>query len=212
MTTWGQFRAELKKNNVQLFLDSRGRIIASPAGKLSEEALTFARAFKDELVAELPYRAGPVSFVYVVEPGGVDDIARACAGADVIGLDTETTGLNPRSGRVRLLQLAPTAAGPVYLVDVFRVGAEALAPLRDVLDAAPVAMHNALFDLQFLHGLGLRPTNVYCTMLTARLLTAGTHAPCDQKSCAARWLRLYVSKELQGSHWGAPELTREQLR
>ncbi|HEX5875182.1 MAG TPA: hypothetical protein VFY60_11080, partial [Pyrinomonadaceae bacterium] len=70
----------------------------------------------------------------------------------VVGLDTETTDLDPYTSRLRLLQLA--TPDRVYIVDFdhFANGnaakSEATAPLRRLLEAPrPIKIaHNAKFD------------------------------------------------------------------
>src|SRR4051812_39102335 len=80
----------------------------------------------------------------------------------VIGLDTETTSLNPYEGRLRLIQLA--VPDGVRIIDLNRFAdgdmkrSEALAPLRDLLAAArPVKVaHNMKFDAKWIkHTLGV---------------------------------------------------------
>src|SRR2546430_15601122 len=74
----------------------------------------------------------------------------------VIGLDTETTELDPYLGRLRLIQLASTAG--VYIVDLNRFAdsdmkrGEALAPLRRLFTLPrPIKIaHNAKFDAKFI--------------------------------------------------------------
>src|SRR5262245_46837799 len=79
-----------------------------------------------------------------------------------IGLDTETTDLDPYLARLRLIQLA-TADG-VFIIDVnhFADGnlkqSEALAPLRQLFTTPrPIKIaHNAKFDAKFIkHKLGV---------------------------------------------------------
>src|SRR5260370_39518925 len=72
-----------------------------------------------------------------------------------VGLDTETTELDPYIGRLRLIQLA-TGNG-VYLFDLNRFEddlkeSEAIAPLRQLLAAPrPIKIaHNAKFDAKFI--------------------------------------------------------------
>ena len=73
--------------------------------------------------------------------------------AAIVGLDTETTGLDPHRDRLRLIQLA--VPGSVLVIDCRAVDAKLVTPL---LEAAPlVAMHNGVFDLQFLLAAGLTP-------------------------------------------------------
>src|SRR5262245_53868847 len=75
----------------------------------------------------------------------------------VIGLDTETTSLDPREGRLRLVQLADSP-DHAYIIDIDRFGNNgALDPLRRLLEEErPIkVLHNAKFDFQFLrHHLG----------------------------------------------------------
>src|ERR1051326_8969874 len=87
----------------------------------------------------------------------VDDLSTRQA----IGLDTETTDLDPYLARLRLIQLATTDG--VFIIDVnhFADGemrnSEALAPFRHLLCAPrPIKIaHNAKFDAKFIkHNLG----------------------------------------------------------
>ena len=78
--------------------------------------------------------------------------------APVLGLDTETTGLDPRSQRVRLVQLA-SPDGRVYVFDLFRLDPQLLAPLFDPATGPVLVGHNLKFDLQFLAEAGLPVPN-----------------------------------------------------
>src|SRR5258708_29192279 len=79
------------------------------------------------------------------------------ASKQAVGLDTETTELDPYLGRLRLIQLA-SAAG-VYLIDLNRFAdgdlkrGEALAPLRQLFTSPrPIKIaHNAKFDAKFIN-------------------------------------------------------------
>ena len=97
-----------------------------------------------------------------------------------IGLDTETTDLDPYLARLRLIQLA-TSDG-VFIVDVnhFADGDlkrnEALAPLRHLLNARrPIKIaHNAKFDAKFIkHNLGVDVGGLFDTLLASQLVSAG---------------------------------------
>ena len=60
------------------------------------------------------------SDVHIVLDGGAARRAvTALLTSPIVGLDTETTGLDPRTQRVRLVQVA-TSDGHVYLFDLFR--------------------------------------------------------------------------------------------
>ena len=88
--------------------------------------------------------------------------------ADLVALDLETTGLDPRKDSIRLLSLATRDA--TYIVDCRSVDPAGLFP---ILAEATVVAHNALFDLSFLSSLGFVPGKVADTMILSQLLHAG---------------------------------------
>jgi hypothetical protein len=88
--------------------------------------------------------------------------------AEVIGLDLETTGLNPRTDRVRLISLS-TAEG-TWLIDCFKVDPH---PLFSILSRKKLVMHNGMFDVGFMSAMGLEIEEggkVLDTMLISQLL------------------------------------------
>lgn len=139
-----------------------------------------------------------------------------------IGLDTETTALDPYRGRLRLVQLA--APDVVYLIDLYQFGdnhdnlreSDALAPLRELLNAArPVKIaHNAKFDAKWLrHHLGVALGGVFDTLLASQLISAGdTDDRHNLAAVVARYLNQTLDKAEQLSDWNAPTLTENQLR
>jgi DNA polymerase-1 len=147
----------------------------------------------------------------VQDQAGLDVVAVALANTQLVGLDLETTGLDPRSDRVRLLSLAinngdgKTAS---YLVDCFAVDPP---PLWKVLAGKDLILHNAAFDLAFLARLGFTPSaKVHDTMLLAQLLTAGTNVRVTLSDCCQRWLHRPLNKAQQKSDWSG-DLTNDQL-
>jgi DNA polymerase-1 len=147
----------------------------------------------------------------VTDPSALQAVAAALDGSALVGLDCETTGLNPRADRVRLLSLSMgTTDGRrfTYLVDCFACNPS---PLWEGLADKELVIHNAAFDLAFLARMGLTPSGpVHDTMLLSRLLTAGTNAPNDLATCCERCLGRALGKAEQRSDWSAP-LTEDQL-
>jgi DNA polymerase-1 len=126
-----------------------------------------------------------------------------------IGLDTETTELDPYLGRLRLIQLA--APDAVYVIDLNRFAdgdlkqGEALAPLRQLLTSPrPIKIaHNAKFDAKFLkYNLGVDVTGVFDTLLASQLVSAGDIE--ERHGLAAiteRYLNETVDKSERLSNW-----------
>ncbi|MEP6570131.1 MAG: DNA polymerase [Acidobacteriota bacterium] len=136
----------------------------------------------------------------------------------VVGLDTETTELDPYYGRLRLIQLATPSLVYVVDVDAFLSGdpkkSEALAPLRVLLAAArPIKiLHNAKFDAKFIkHTLGTDLGGIFDTLLASQLLGAGDiEERHGLEAVAARYLNETVDKSERLSNWDL-ELTEAQL-
>ena len=134
----------------------------------------------------------------------------------VVGLDTETTDLDPYTSRLRLIQLATTDR--VYIVDFdhFANGDanEALAPLRRLLEAPrPIKIaHNAKFDAKFIkHNLGVDLGGLFDTLLASQLVGAGDiEERHGLETVASRYLNEAVDKSERLSNWNF-ELTEAQL-
>ena len=89
-------------------------------------------------------------------------------GAKTVVLDLETTGLDPREDRVRLISL--TTSQGTWLVDCFQVDPR---PLFPVLADRVLIAHNARFELTFLFEMGFELSeggSVGDTMLMSQLL------------------------------------------
>jgi DNA polymerase I-like protein with 3'-5' exonuclease and polymerase domains len=136
----------------------------------------------------------------------------------VIGLDTETTELDPYYGRLRLIQLATPSGVHVIDVDAFRNGDPkqntALASLRDLLAAPrPIKiLHNAKFDAKFIkHTLGTDLGGIFDTLLASQLLGAGDiEERHGLEAVASRYLSEAVDKTERLSNWNL-ELSEAQL-
>jgi DNA polymerase I-like protein with 3'-5' exonuclease and polymerase domains len=144
------------------------------------------------------------------------EVSSAVEESGLVGLDVETTGLDPNVDRIRLLQLAITSlegGRGVYILDLFALAGVDLTPLWEALRTAILIGHNIAFDLQFLAGLGFAPGHAQDTRLLSQLVQGsrkqrGFHG---LKDTAARELKVEVGKEEQTSDWSARVLTTEQL-
>lgn len=153
-----------------------------------------------------------------------NSLAEACgelSSEEVVGFDCETTELEPRDGKLRLLQLS--GSKNTYVIDLRSFeGKKPLAenrdldPLRKVLFAQrPIKVaHNAKFDSKWVaHHLGTDVGGIFDTMLASQLISAGErdrrHGLAD---VAAFFLGTEVDKSEQVSDWNAAELSESQIR
>lgn len=136
----------------------------------------------------------------------------------VIGLDTETTELDPYVGRLRLIQLATPTGVEIIDLDAFGDGDlaknEALNPLKRLLAAArPIKVaHNAKFDAKFIkHNLGIDLGGLFDTLLASQIVGAGDiEERHGLETVASRYLNEVVDKSERLSNWNL-ELSEAQL-
>src|ERR1041384_7209094 len=151
-----------------------------------------------------------------------DDMRRAVedlATRNAIGLDTETTDLDPYLARLRLIQLATSDS--VYIIDLNQFAhsnlkeSEALAPLRRLLTSPrPIKIaHNAKFDAKFIkHNLGVDIVGLFDTLLASQLVSAGDiEERHGLEAIAGRYLNEAVDKSERLSNWEF-ELSEAQLQ
>ena len=135
-----------------------------------------------------------------------------------VGLDTETTNLDPFTSRLRLIQLAAADGVAIIDLDAFTNGDpaknEALAPLRRLLEAPrPIKIaHNAKFDAKFIkHNLGADIGGLFDTLLASQIISAGDiEERHGLDTVAARYLNESVDKTERLSNWNF-ELSEAQL-
>jgi hypothetical protein len=162
----------------------------------------------------------PPTYTLVTDSADLPMVIQAVQESSLVGLDIETTGLDPRADRVRLLQIAAdnTDGGiTVYMIDCFATDPS---PVWEALSSVPVVAHNASFELSFLTRLGFVPGEVRDTMLMSQVCYAGD--PCVQQgekeqrghsllACCLRELGETIDKTQQKSNWSAVPLSVAQL-
>jgi DNA polymerase I-like protein with 3'-5' exonuclease and polymerase domains len=135
--------------------------------------------------------------------------------AEAVGLDIETTGLDPFKADVRLVQLA-TPQG-TYVLDCYALSAWPLA-VQQVINRSPaLVVHDGAFDLRHLAHAGVAlPADlgrrVRDTALASRLLTTGDRVEWNAlDQVVARHLDAALDKSHQSSDWSG-DLSEQQLR
>lgn len=124
------------------------------------------------------------------------EIARAfevLSSANVLGCDTETSGLSARHGRLFSVQFSD---GEFNVLVPISEGVP-LGVLSDILTNSSIVkiFHNAKFDLDFLGENGYAVENVYDTMIAEKVLTRGA----GQSASLAETLYRYFAVDLDKS-------------
>jgi len=121
----------------------------------------------------------------------------------IIGVDTETTSLDPFSGGVRLLQIATPEQS--FVIDLFQLPAVKHPGLRELLSSTTTikVFHNAKFDLKMLlHHFDLETRGLFDTLLASQLIGAGRHEGGHGLAAVSeRHIGELVDKSLQISDW-----------
>ena len=138
-----------------------------------------------------------------------------------LGIDTETTGLDPLVNQVRLVQVASKDYVLIVDLDGWREEGKrdvswdspGLAELKALLESSkPKVLQNAAFDLNFLAAEGVElGGSIFDTMIAAKIVNNGTGAKNDLGSIVQRVLKTPLSKELQKADWSG-DITDEMAR
>lgn len=130
---------------------------------------------------------------------------------DIVAIDSETMGLDPRRDRLCLVQLS-AGDGHAHLVQFVDGGYDAPNLKRLLTDPATTKLfHFGRFDIAMFHAfLGVETAPVYCTKIASKLTRTYTDRHGLRDLCKDL-LAVEISKQQQTSDWGARELTEEQL-
>lgn len=136
-----------------------------------------------------------------------------------IGVDTETTGLDPHNDKIRLIQLSSLQDdGRFYSVaiDLFKIyDYTAIEELFNNPELKKV-FFNAKFDIKMLLTHGFKyPANVSDLFIVYRVLYNGLFEKADKLNLAAiskEMLNISLDKTKQKSDWSAAELDESQVK
>ena len=120
----------------------------------------------------------------------------------VLGIDTETTGLDAFRSRVRLIQIA--APEQTFVIDLFQVPALNHPELRRLLSSPrPIkAFHNAKFDLKvLLRHFNIEVLGIFDSLLASQLAGSPDDLGHGLSAVSRRYLGEPVDKTLQTSDW-----------
>jgi len=135
--------------------------------------------------------------------------------AHTIAFDSETTGLKPTRGGLRLLQFGCKASKTIVLIDAWDLIEKGWEQVKQFCDTPRFwVAHNAVFDIGWLaeHDIHMRG-NIRCTMLASQILRNGRPGQIRHSLAAVSevFLNRKLDKTQQASDWGAPVLDEAQL-
>jgi DNA polymerase-1 len=147
-----------------------------------------------------------------VDAAKVSALVEEIGAAEVVALDLETTGLDPRRDSIRLISLA--TPGGIWLIDCSKLDP---GPILAALAGKKLIAHNSMFDLLFLRRLGYMHEGLITdTMILSRMVHAGERDASGKRldhsleACCERELDLELDKTHQKADWSG-ELSDEKL-
>lgn len=153
-----------------------------------------------------------IEYIYVDEDEKLDICLKFLSNAAILGIDTETTGLDPINNKIRLLQIA-SEGNVVVVIDMFKLKEEAKEKLKLIFKTNSIKVfQNAKFDLEFLVYSGfLFNGPIFDTLLAAQIVR-DNNGPRSfgLGALAAYYLGINLPKEEQKSDFGG-RLREEQL-
>jgi DNA polymerase I-like protein with 3'-5' exonuclease and polymerase domains len=148
-------------------------------------------------------------YIYVDDETKLIEVLSYLSTASVLGIDTETTGLDPLNDKIRLLQIAD-GEHPVAVIDMTIIPVE---KLKELFQSQGVKVfQNAKFDIKFLLVNGFNISGpIFDTMLAAQIVR-DNKGPFSfgLENLASYYLDIRLPKDEQKSDWGA-RLTKEQI-
>jgi len=127
-----------------------------------------------------------------------------------IGIDTETTGLNPIKDSLCLIQIA---ANERYFLIKYDTN-NTYKNLTEILTNKNIkkVFHHAIFDVRFImrHLKITNIDNVICTKIAAKLIY-GLNESNSLKDLLKKHFDVLLNKEFQVSNWRAAELSSNQI-
>tara|TARA_R110000850_G_scaffold14009_9_gene44898 strand:+ start:353 stop:2251 length:1899 start_codon:yes stop_codon:yes gene_type:complete len=133
--------------------------------------------------------------------GTIDDVVRYCATKQVLGVDTETEGLDFTSKKMIMFQIGDNEKQ--FVIDTRIVSIE---PLRNILEAKTITkiFHNAKFDYKFIRKWSdICCEGIYDTFLTERVINCGKDKyGYGLKDVCKRYLNVDLNKDVRNQFIG----------
>ena len=141
-----------------------------------------------------------------------NDLPKNLNFGNIVAIDTETMGLNPKRDKLCLVQLSngDNICHLVKIIDLRKKPKNLIKLLEN--NKIMKIFHYARFDVAVLkNSLKIKIENIYCTKIASKLVRTFTDKHCLKDLCK-EFLDIEISKTQQTSDWGKNKLTKSQLQ
>ena len=150
-------------------------------------------------------------YQYIERDQDVDATLDVLIDAKVIGVDTETTGLDPYTSRLLLIQLA--TQDMCYVYDARKINLDKLKKVLENENVVKLA-HNAKYDYSMLkQQAGITMNNMFCTMIAEMVILSSRRRVSLEKLCV-KYLNIVLDKSVRTSFVGHEDIafSKNQLK
>lgn len=163
-----------------------------------EDELTLKRLQNSVIIFK---KVGEDMYEYIKTVDALENYIDRILSSPILGIDTETTGLNPHSDKLRLIQIASEDM-PTLVIDCFYVLPDGKQLIQKIMSSDAVKVfQNAKFDIKFLMSEGIQVSGkLFDTMLAGQLLrSSGGSSRVGLAHLVLHYLDETLSKEEQVS-------------
>ena len=146
------------------------------------------------------YTVGSTALISTYSECSIEYVAEYCASKTVLGVDTETEGLDFTSKKMIMLQIGDEDTQ--FVIDTRFVSIE---PLRDILESRDIIkiFHNAKFDYKFIkRWADIECEGIYDTFLTEIVISCGKKLGYGLKDLCKRYLNVELNKDVRNQFIG----------
>ncbi|MCP3685246.1 MAG: hypothetical protein GY861_21490 [bacterium] len=153
-------------------------------------------SFSDEENCRYPFK-----YHYIKDKSDVSSVISSISNHNLLGVDTETSSLDPYNGELLLFQIG--FPDEIFVLNCLSIGNEYIGQRFSSFmcnNSVTKIFQNVKFDYKYiLTKLGLRINGVFDTFLADRILSAGRRGKASLDKLAAKYLGLHMSKSVRQS-------------
>lgn len=167
------------------------------------------------MLVELKFDFDNPKYEYIDTMEKVDKALEALEKEPTIGIDIESTGFDPYTDKLLLVQLGTSSIS--YIFDARKLKLNEIPRFKELIENPKILklMHNGKFDYQFIKKqAGASVFNIYDTMLAEGVLYAGINPkPPSLKALVQTYLNLNLKKDIRESFENySGKINEEQLK
>ena len=146
------------------------------------------------------YTVGNKALLSTFSECTIEYVAEYCASKTVLGVDTETEGLDFTCKKMIMLQIGDEDTQ--FVIDTRYVNIDALKPILESRDIIKI-FHNAKFDYKFIKKWsGITCECIYDTFLTEIVISCGKSSGYGLKDLCKRYLNVELNKDVRNQFIG----------